>query len=326
LRVLISRAAAVAIFTEVRRWVEFGIQTGGAPLESLVYPLSAMVPAPGKPPLSPLELVGLEQVAELVIDQVAIPPDAVKQFSPHNCHFSAVDIERANQEFNASIDEQLARWPRLAVLSKLHTHPFAGGAFLSGGDMYHGVTSPSARLWRRRRGLSTATLHVAYPDGEQALTSSAWRIDRGGVRAGTTRWRIHSWASSRGRMEELGDAEVVSVRHPSVVAARRRPYWATRSGGRWCDQQKAALREAGYRVSRNLLGRGWRRYLLDLAAGAQVVIALPPDLPVVSPRVLRVVNAFTDTFEPLPLPDRLCPGSLRRLSLLQLARHLGAAA
>ena len=94
------------------------------------------------------------------------------------------------------------------------------------------------------------------------------------------------------------------------------------AGSRWCDAQKAALREAGYAVSRNLLGRGWRRYLV--AAGKkQILIALPPDLPAAPPRLLEVRNALTNDFAALPLPALARVNRQSRLSLLELVRHIG---
>jgi len=324
MKVIVSREAATAIFDEVRRWVEHGLQSAGVPLESMLYPLAAMVPATTETTATPLELAELHGIDELVIDGVAIPPDAVKSFSPHNCHFSAVDIERANLDFNLAIDRLIRARPRLSVLSKLHAHPFENGAFLSAGDLHHGVTSAKAVSWRQRRGLATALLHVVYPDRDPEVTDRPWRLCDGGARAGRVTWRIHSWGStSDGGMEDLGDAEVVSNRHPSVAAARRRPYWATRGGGRWCDAQKTALRAAGHRVSRNLLGRGWRRYLVDDRLGRQIVLALPPDLPRLAPRILHVVNAMTNDFRPLPLPFPL-PRRLSGLALLELVRALEA--
>lgn len=326
--VLVSRAAAAILFDEVRRWVEAGLREQGTALESLLYPLSALVPRQGL--VCPLELVHADQIHQLVVDQAAIPPDSVKSFSAHNCHFSAADMAAANRDFNAEIDRLLDRRPRLAVLSKLHAHPFVGGAFLSGGDLYHGVSSPAAVAWRLRRGLATAILHVAHPDDEPALSAAPWRVDaQGAICRGAggrrVRWRVRSWALDRGgAMQDLGDARVVSTRHPSIRAARRKPYWRTRRGARWCDAQKAALRAAGYRVSRNLLGRGWRRYLLELRGG-HVVLGLPPDLPAARPRVLWVHDAAANAFEVLRLPGRLLDGaSLTALALEPIARHLGA--
>jgi hypothetical protein len=327
MKVLVSRSTAAEIFGEIQRWVEHGLRVSGVPLESLLYPLSAMVPARGA--ISPLELARLDRIRELVVDGVAIPPDAVKAFSPANCHFAAEDLGQASREFNAAIDRLLEGRPRLAVLSKLHSHPFAGGGFLSGGDLYHGVTSPQAVRWRHGRGLDTALLHVVHPDGDPQIDRSAWRLFAGGARSAGTGsevvWRIHSWGTSQdGTLVDLGPAEIVSNRHPSVLAARRVPYWATRPGARWCDDQKAALRRAGFSVSRNLLGRGWRRYLVQVAAGDPLVIALPPDLPALPPRVLRVVSAVRNEFEELALPSRLVPRALASCSLVDLVRHFGA--
>jgi hypothetical protein len=323
--VLISRSAAEQIFAEVRRWVERGFAAHGVPLESLMYPLSALIPS--GPLLTPLEPVGAEHLREVVIDEVAIPPDEVKAFSPANCHFESRDLEGASASFNRLIDGILARRPRLGVHSKLHSHPFAGGGFLSGGDLHHGATSEAAVRWREQQGLSTAILHVVHPDAEPRPDAAPWELTADGAIArskrGSIRWRVRGWASCGTAIEELGDARVVSDRHPSVRASRRLPYFRTAAGARWCDAQKGALREAGYGVSRNLLGRGWRRYLLE-AGGRQLLFALPPDLPATPPRVVEVVSALENRFLSLPLPGwALAPASLSALSLLRLARHYG---
>jgi hypothetical protein len=325
-RVQVSRSAAALIFGEVQRWVELGLRRQGAALESLVYPLSALVPSGAL--RSPLELAGLSQLAALVLDGVAIPPDSVKAFSPANCHFAPADPAAANRAFNAAIDQMIEARPRLGVHSKLHSHPFSASPFLSQGDLYHGVASPAAVAWRRCRGLSTAVLHLVYPDGEPRVSGRPWRLTREGARCdaagGRVLWSIRSWASGDdGQMQDLGTAELLPDGHPRVRLARRLPYWRRRHGARWCDGQKAGLRAAGYQVSRNLLGRGWRRYLLR-AGGRHLVFALPPDLPAARPRVLQVHDAASNQFELLSLP---APGrraqSLSGLSLLDLARHFG---
>lgn len=326
--VLLSRTAAGPLFTEVQRWVEHGLQAGGSPLESLMYPLSALVPRERRL-LTPLESVEADNVAEIVIDGVAIPPDDVKNFSAANCHFSG-DIDGANASFNAQIDGLLAATPRLGVHSKLHTHPFSEGAFLSSGDLYHGVDAPKARFWRQRRGLGTAILHVVYPDGQPGPSAEPWRLtDEGalgvGARGQRILWRIHSWASvdqqGQREMRDLGDARIVQVRHPSVKAARRTPYWRKGRGARWCDSQKEKLRAAGYGVSRNLLGRGWRRYLIDTAE-RQLLVALPADYPELAPRVLEVRRAWCDDFAPLSLPASWRP-SFAKDALVSLVRYFG---
>ena len=322
-QILVSRKAAGLIFTEVQRWVDEGLRGSGAPLESLVYPLSALIPA--RAVKCPLEPVVLEDLRALVVDAAAIPPDSVKQFSPTNCHFSPEDPAEANRRFNLTIDDLLDSRPRLAVNSKLHSHPFSASPFLSGGDLYHGVSSPSARAWRQQRGLATAILHVVYPDNDPVLCERPWRlVEHGAVcRSGRTRvnWRIHSWGSTpSGAMEDLGDARIVPDRHSRVRASRRLPYWRKVYGRMWCDRQKGAMRQAGYRVSRNLLGRGWRRYLVE-SRGRHLLLALPPDLPAAPVRVLRILDAAANSFEVLPLPPSARGTTLSSLSLRDLVRH-----
>ena len=323
--ILMARDAARRIFAEVQRWVEQGLRRHGAPLECIAYPLSALLPRHGT--RCPLELLTLEQLGGLVISDVAIPPDGVKVFSPANCHFDLEGQAGVNESFNAEIDALIAERPRLAVNSKLHSHPFSASPFLSGGDLHHGVTSATARRWRWRRGLDTALLHLVYPDGEPTVDRRPWRLHQDGATSGggagpEVRWRLRSWGSlPDGEMVDLGDAQVVPARHPTVSAARRAPYWKTRRGRRWCEAQKGALRGAGLgQVSRNLLGRGWRRYLVG-QGGRHIVIALPPDLPLAPPRVLEVIDATRNLFEVLPLPLRFQGSSLGNLKLVALARH-----
>ena len=315
--------AAGLIFAEVKRWVDEGLRSTGAPLESLIYPLSALIPA--RQIKCPLEPVVLEDLRAVVLDAAAIPPDSVKEFSPTNCHFSPADPTEANRAFNLTIDRQLRVRPRLAVNSKLHSHPFSASPFLSGGDLYHGVSSPGAAAWRERRGLATAILHVVYPDRDPVISDRPWRLVSDGAvcRDGKRRvtWRIHSWGSTpSGAMEDLGDARVVPDRHRWVRASRRLPYWLKKYGGAWCDRQKAALREAGFRVSRNLLGRGWRRYLVE-SEGRNLLLALPPDLPAAPARVLQIHDAAANQFEMLPLPPSGQTTTLSGLSLVELVRH-----
>jgi|GEM_PF-6947943 hypothetical protein len=326
--VLISRHAAARLFAEVQRWVDHGLTLEQAPYECLAYPLSALTPR--QQLLSPLEPVSLEAIAEITIDDVAIPPDEIKAFTPMNCHFGGDNLERINQRFNRQIDEQISLQPRLAINSKLHSHPFTGGDFLSAGDRYHGVTSPQAHAWRQRRGLSTAILHVVYPDDVPQPQSKPWRLTRHGAvtthqgKSGfKVHWSIRTWASDdTGALHDLGDASVVANNHPRVKSARRRPYWQSRAGVKWCDSQKIQLREAGYRPSRNTLGRGWRRYIIHTADRC-LVFALPPDFPQANMRVLDVQQAWSNSFSLMKLPKGAAATRLSQLSLLKIAEHFG---
>lgn len=322
--IVVSRSAARRIFDEVQRWVERGLADHGSPHESLVYPLSTLVYR--DEPRCPLSLTPLAAIDRVVVDEVAIPPDAIKVFSPANCHFDPALARRENEAFNATIDQLIGSHPRLAVLSKLHSHPFSGRPFLSSGDIEGGVRSPAAVAWRQRRGLSTAILHLVYPSDWPRVTPRRWSLSSEGAlaRVGRSRvlWKIRTWASDeRGQLVDLGDAAVAPQRHKLVRAVRRKPYWATVMGRRWCDRQKGALRQAGYTVSRNLLGRGWRRYLVQ-HAGRFLLVALPPDLPRQAPQAFWIHDAATNRFERLGLPGWAADaGRLSRLDLVKLAGH-----
>ncbi len=238
-------------------------------------------------------------------------------------------MAHANASFNDRIDAQLQLHPRLGVHSKLHSHPFSADPFLSSGDMHHGVNSAKARRWRERRGLGTALLHVVYPDGEPAPDERPWRLGAEGAVSGgrdgqpKVYWRVRTWGSlPGGEMRDLGDARVVPQRNPLVRSARKPPYWTTRRGRRWCDAQKAALRQAGYPlVSRNMLGRGWRRYIVGDGRRA-ILLALPPDLPRMAPRVLEIIDAAADNFQLLPLPRHMAEArTLKMTSLSAIAAY-----
>ena len=151
------------------------------------------------------------------------------------------------------------------------------------------------------------------------------------------RWRISTWASvghsgaaglgsiDAPQMQDLGEARIVGDDYDAVQASRRPTYWQTTHGAAWCDAQKAALRSAGYKVSRNVLGRGWRRYLVE-AGTRTVLIALPPDFPHAPLRALEVRRAWANDFAPLSPPPGSAGGDGTRIgncSLLKLARYFG---
>jgi hypothetical protein len=313
--VLISRTALATILGEVERFATRGLFDHGAPYEAIAYPLAAMLPRGEL--VSPLELTGEQHIGALVIVDAMLPPESAKAFSPMNCHFEASgpeDLGMLNDAFNREIDARLAQSPRLGVLSKLHSHPFSGGDFLSGGDLAKNVFAPGAIVWRERRGLRTALMHVVNPSRSPSLGIDGRLNDCG--------WRLSTWAlDDQERMVRWADATVVDDDHPAMQAARRPPYYQTEGGRTWCDGQKQALREAGFNPSRNVLPRGWRRYLIT-SGGRELCIALPPDSPRRPPRVLEVHDITTNRFEPLPLPRRFEKlQTLDELSLVELAGH-----
>lgn len=320
MKIYISRYAAERIFQEVFYWVNDGILKSGTARESLVYPLSCIFSKDGKLLRSPLETAGISDIGALAIDDVAVPPEDVKVFSSHNCHFNAT--EQDNREFNKSIDVILQKRPRLEVLSKMHSHPFSYGGFLSEGDIYYGHQARTASQWRSSRGLAISVLQVVYPDSTPQY-HRYWDLNNQGAYGITgsgkeIQWRIKSWAFCGSYQWELGDAEIVANKHPYIKSCRRQPYWTKSWGAKWCDNQKERLRASPLvqRVARASLTRGWRRYAIETASGV-FVIALPPDLPKVPISLLAQKNGKLETMD---LPKNFIYNKLKEIDLLELTK------
>lgn len=322
LQVLISKHAAEKLFSEVRRWVNLGLQHQGHAFESLMYPLASMIPRQEKI-RSPLDTILLTDIQMMLIDEIAIPPDNIKAFSAANCHFEG-DLAQANRDFNRSIDDIFLKRPRLELFSKLHTHPFVDGDFLSDGDIYHGINAAKAQAWRNQKGLASTILHIVYPNKTPRMSHSNWSLRHDGAydKKNKTLWKIATWASTQHGIIRLEDAAIINNRHHALQASRRKTYWQTPQGAAFCDQEKAALRAAGYRVSRNLLPRGWRRYIIELKQG-DILVALPPDFPFIAPKIYKIISAWKNEFEELALPYRFGERRYEDLYLLNLVKHYG---
>jgi len=313
-RVLVARSAAQRIHEEVERWARRGLREGDSPFEAIVYPLSALVrrrPRSGGP--TPLELSGPEDLEALVIADAALPPEEAKHFGTHNCHFDGPDLQALNAAFNAEIAARIEQSPRLDVHAKLHSHPFGGGDWLSGMDVQVNVMTPGAALWRERLGLAVTFLSVCYPDRDPAAMLRT---------AAPGRWHVATFAvTPAGKVARLPDARVVPDDHPAVQRARAPAYWQTDVGRAWDDAQKAALRAAGFRTSRGLLRRGWRRYIVTLADGRDLCFCIPPSLDDEAVRVLHVVDGPANLFRPLPVARGVAGvRAIADLDLVALAR------
>lgn len=353
--VFVTETAWRKILSEIERWAREGLARSGIPFEAIAYPLSALLPKdPRAPTPTPLEPLSVEALGALVVVDAAIPPDEVKSFTAYNCHFEAPDLALFQRVFNHQIDEVVRRFPGLGVYSKLHSHPFPGGDFLSGGDLQQNVFHPKAIAWRERLGLEEAILHVVYPRRpvheivgvapgagprdefsretlveEEEARRYRRETDRGAVlhASDTGPWGLATFAvTGAGQLRRLPGPVFVPDEHPRAQAARALPYWMTRAGKRWDDHQKAALAAAGFAPSRGLLGRGWRRYIVSPGGGYDVVLCLPPDFPKRQARVLRIVDIMRNQFAPLPLPRSLARARhFAEVDLVRAVRELAPA-
>lgn len=343
--VYIAETAKRKILGEVERWAREGLSREGIPYEAIAYPLSAMLGRGKRSSIpSPLEDLLVSDIGSIVLVDAAIPPDTAKSFSAYNCHFQALDSEVVS--FDQEIEAMIQTRPRLGVFSKLHSHPFEGGDFLSSGDLSKNVYHLGAVRWRERLGMQEALLHVVYPRRSvrdivqtksgslsQSEFSQETRVEaqeasrRGrstdlGVslhRSDQGPWGIATFAvQGSGQMVRLPGPIYIGDDHALVKEACEAPYWSTPKGKAWDDKQKAALLKHGFRPSRGWQRHGWRRYIVSMEGlGNDLVFCVPPDFPKRQLRVLSIVDASRNLFQRLPLPKKT--QASRRLSELDLS-------
>lgn len=352
--VYVSQTAKQKILAEVERWAREGLMREGVPYEAIAYPLSALIGRGERLSMpSPLETLSVSALSAIVLVDAAIPPDDVKSFSAYNCHFQAPDLDLFQRMFNAQIAESVNKHPRLSVFSKLHSHPFEGGDFLSSGDLAKNVFHPGAVRWRQRLGMAEMLLHVVYPrrpvrEIVKVTGNSHWettdfsletkseaqearrrnRVADAGVMLHPSDqgpWGLATFAvSGSGQMVRLPGPVFVPDNSPLVSLALSSPYWRTPRGVAWDNKQKEALRQAGFNPSRGFLGSAWRRFIVSPGGPFDVVFCIPPDFPQRPLRVLRIIDASRNLFKVLPVPRRIREAKrLSEIDLVRLARYYG---
>ncbi|MBI4149567.1 hypothetical protein HY491_03905 [Candidatus Woesearchaeota archaeon] len=300
-RVFFSSHAFRVSAVEAERYYQKGMKAEGMPWETAMYPLAHLVLKEGIEKC-PLELAELDEIACIVIPRVAIPPDIFKAHSCHAAKHGGVPVEEMNTTFQRQCLDILLRFPHLGMFVKQHSHHTLELTRPSEGDMQHNILN--AYAWYRSKGLNTMfsmimTRHAMMP-----------------------KWFIHAHALGKENQNvELGQVTVIADNHPLCMDARKKPYYDTQEGAEWCDRNKAALRAAGFQISRQFLPRGYRRYIISYEKES-VVMVLPPDFPLKPVRVFRIIDAQKNMFAPLPLPGQWQQqNAFSRLGMLELARH-----
>ncbi|MCZ7644953.1 MAG: ThiF family adenylyltransferase [Planctomycetota bacterium] len=247
-QVVVLPEAWAPIVAELDRAAEAGRARTGSPDEAVFVPLCAPVFRPGRarvPRLQPASLGDLDAV--VVAHAFALPQDWVEA-SAARIRFRAEGGVQAR--FEALVDAALARFARLELLARGHSHPFdCGSTRPSGIDRVEHLAPCLA--YNRGLGLDAGFTFIAV----RALDGAGWAL--------------HGFATEDGQtILDLGLATVVPDGSP--WAALREPPWHATDAGR---AREARLREArGAKLDR--LPLGWTR----LRAGPNVW-ALPPGFP-----------------------------------------------
>lgn len=277
-KVFICADARDKAFREANKFYKLGKEKGKAAWEAAMYPLAHLVLREGVYK-SPLDVIELTEIERIVITHVFYPLDEHKDYSAHSAKFK--NPEKANNYLNNVLGYYIDEYPLLDVFCKQHSHPGFGMGFLSSGDLNHSIFN--AYNWYRRKGLNTMISIVMTPD----IKGETWKYHCFGLR-------------DDGRHKKL-DVEIISKSHRYVKEAKEKPYYCFNEGAVWCDNSKVSLVNAGYKVSRNILRRGWKRYTLKIG-GEKIVICIPPFFPSQTVKVYKVTKDLVNPCVEIILP------------------------
>jgi hypothetical protein len=264
--VLIDEDAWQTICNEVTYWAERDRNIGGAPLESVFYPLTG-VQLRHDALRSPFDPIELEDVKNFAVSKVFLPPREFTDYTSHSAQFNAHgQIEKMQQIFNNGISSINARYPQLLFLGPGHSHPFAvAETSPSRTDIEHHI-----RPYRRK---NEELLGHRY---------SLALIIAQSPRNSRNPWQACAFAmDGNERVINLGIARVVNSSHWAMRMACARPYYRTRLGARWEFHQLSRLRDRLIEQAR--WPGGWTSFLIRGEAEKANLIMLPPQFPLHPP-------------------------------------------
>jgi len=305
--IYMSESAYTQAVAEANKFYELGIQNSKAPWEAAMFPLAAVFVKRGVEK-SPVEMIHLDEIKEVVVTRIAIPDDKYKTHSPGSAKFQpkGEDWERMNAEFNDHIQDILYEHPLLACICKMHSHPFSGRAFLSFGDVAKSIMNiPDS--WFRNLGINTVISMV--------MTLNKAR-----------EWEIHCYGLTRWRYNiSLGRARIINDSSERIQQALSMPYYISDAGNDWELVNLAALKEQNLKPFRIFFVRGWKGFVFEPRQNKQLLICLPPFFPKGRALAYWVKDLKNFQFEKTGMPKHSqwasTSDSIKDYLLLELAAH-----
>jgi hypothetical protein len=254
------------IAKEVSYWAELGKQQGGGALESVFYPLAA-IKLRDHYPRTPFDPIDLTNVAHFAIGGVFLPPRGFANYSSYAAGFQAKDPEQAvrmQQVFRSGVAAINRFYPRLLFLGPGHSHPFAVSD-----------TAPS----------STDITHHILPYHKKNTEWLGCRFSLALIVVQTADrqgWQACAFATDhREHVHRLGVAEVITTQHPAIKDAWATPFYHTRRGRKWEQQQKSLLGDKLLEHAR--WPGGWTSFLIKEEETMAQLVMLPPGFPLQTP-------------------------------------------
>lgn len=220
------------------------------PLEFLLVPICGLIL---REDISPLRVLELQDIGCLVVVDYILPPFQVNQGG----HTSVRRDKRqeASDIVTGQLDELRKKHPRLGQFCKFHSHPFAGGRFLSGGDISHNLVGNPLAVWQQDKGMRDVPMQVIWPVGNTWNITTFLYLNQ----------TLHVCPPPRIMEEE--NSRYAKVYNPAFF-----------TGNNWVKEQKALLRERWEKTTTKDLGRGWMQmYVPTKQVG--YLLCLPPDFP-----------------------------------------------